>query len=543
MKGRNKIAAALAVIIIIILIGASYFYMFYEAPTETEEDEAEDEDGLIVDDRISPLVEQAVGLEITRIRKKGLEPIIRRIGNSWKDKPNYYFKATMDTGLWTGHKIHEWDTEYVGWEAYRFVDEEQEKCKVKIEMWETRPAGLLGMKTQEVFIEGIEMTYNFKTGRWYGDDNFGDKDGYGHYDGNTYEIWFNIRNSDYDNDAIPYWTEVNILGTDPKIDDRIQDPDEDGIPTAWEWKWGWDPDLETWIWDPFIADNHSEIDPEVDGLSNLVEYEYRKYTLDPYYQEILIECDFMDPEPGLFGHEHIFWEESQTLLMDEFNERDISVHIDDGAMGEGGEFLEYYPDYIDQASGLGSEYYKYHFADDRKGVFHYMFVCHKAGWNHPQDSGQRYDTLSVPSNNDFYKKVFRPKARTPRLQRIAMTVGAMHELGHSLGLMPERVTEGIDNATQVGRNNLPLLQKLRAQRDAIEYWDNYESCMNYAKFSELVLGYSDGNNGERDADDWSYVDLTYFQRPSLDSLEGIEWDIEESGIIPIGLLQDLLNLF
>ncbi len=101
-----------------------------------------------------------------------------------------------------------------------------------------------------------------------------------------------------------------------------------------------------------------------------------------------------------------------------------------------------------------------------------------------------------------------------------MAVGVMHELGHSLSLNPS-YHEGIDNASQVGRNNLPPLEKLKARKEAIAYWDSYESCMNYNKFGQYILGYSDGSHGEHDADDWNQIDLTYFQRTTEEKY-GIE---------------------
>ena len=97
----------------------------------------------------------------------------------------------------------------------------------------------------------------------------------------------------------------------------------------------------------------------------------------------------------------------------------------------------------------------------------------------------------------------------------------MHEMGHSLGLMPA-YSQGVDNLTQVGRNNLPKIQKYKAMFAAQKHWDNYESTMNYHKFGQYYTDYSDGTHGERDSDDWSYIDLTYFQRPSPDSKEGID---------------------
>ena len=47
-----------------------------------------------------------------------------------------------------------------------------------------------------------------------------DNDGYGHYLGEFYEVWFNVYQADFDHDGIPYWTEVNVLGTDPTVDEK-----------------------------------------------------------------------------------------------------------------------------------------------------------------------------------------------------------------------------------------------------------------------------------------------------------------------------------
>ena len=47
------------------------------------------------------------------------------------------------------------------------------------------------------------MNYDYRTGRWDGkDDSFMDVDGYGHYVGETFEVWFNIYQTDYDHDGV-----------------------------------------------------------------------------------------------------------------------------------------------------------------------------------------------------------------------------------------------------------------------------------------------------------------------------------------------------
>jgi len=212
------------------------------------------------------------------------------------------------------------------------------------------------------------------------------------------------------------------------------------------------------------------------------------------------------------------------MMVDKFSDHDITVHIDDGwpggAINGGGEYLEYIEEYIGPLSGIGSEFYKYHFPDERKGSFRYVFMCHSGGWCFAQDYKLWSDVISIPSNFKFYLTVYFPSALTPRLQRIAMAVSVMHELGHSLSLNPS-YHEGIDNASQVGRNNLSLLEKLKVRQEAIVYWDSYESCMNYNKFGRYMLDYSDGSNGEHDADDWDHIDLTYFQRTTEEEY-GIE---------------------
>lgn len=466
----------------------------------------------IVDDRISPLTDQVVSLEILRIRKKGIEEQMRDWRPfAWKEKPSYYFEAILHDGVWTSHEINTWDTGYVGWEAFRKVDDDLKVCTITFSIYEHQKR-LFG--TTPVEKEQFSVLYCFRTGRWTGDRRLeGGLVGTGYLNGDHFEVWFDIHQSDYDGDGIPYWTEVNLLGTDPTVDDRYQDHDDDGIPTAWEWKWGFDP---------FTYDDHENIDISNDGLSNIDTYNLAQWGANPYRKDIYVEVDFMEKGPGFFTRDHVLWEESKQMVMDKFAKQDITLHVDDGNMGGGGEFLPFHKDYIAYEGGIASEYYKYHFSDERKGVFRYMIVVHSGGWCHPQDYKVRYDVMTIPDNMRFYLTSFFPPALTPRQQRIAMACAFMHELGHSLGLVPT-VNPGIDNATQVGRGmeDVPLIQRLQKQREARRYWENYESVMNYDKFSQFVLGYSDGTHGKNDVDDWSMIDFTYFQRHVRGDTQGI----------------------
>ena len=247
----------------------------------------------------------------------------------------------------------------------------------------------MGLRKTEVEQEKITVKYNFRTGHWTGDDYLKDKDGYGHYVGETFEVWFNIYQSDFDHDGIPYWMEVNVYGTDPQRDDSLKDPDNDGIPTSWEWKWGYDP---------LVYDDHEILDPDVDGIENIEEYQMEKFLSDPFQPDIYIETDGMQKK-GFFDLEHVFWEESQQMIMERFCQQGITVYIDDGwtdgPSNGGGEMLPFI-DYIDDVmGGQVLAFYKHNFADERKGIFRYFIVANEySGWCIPSEYNY-YDTILV----------------------------------------------------------------------------------------------------------------------------------------------------
>ncbi|MEE8565913.1 MAG: hypothetical protein V3S79_05970 [Candidatus Thermoplasmatota archaeon] len=491
-----------ATLIICIIIISTYFLIYYNYPEEQKKPEFTDESN-IIDYKISPdNVTQGIFLEVKRIHKKGIEEEFRKIGNSWKKKPVYHYEANVDGALWISQNINEWDTGYIGWESFKDVIDEQEETSVDFKIFETRKK-LFGK--EDVEKESFNVIYDFKTGEWKGDDSFNDSDGYGHYNGKYYEIWFSLNQFDIDDDGIPYWTENNVLGTNPRLDDSLLDPDNDGIPTSWEWRWKYDP---------FIWDNHSYLDPDEDGLENIEEYEMEKWLANPFYKDIFCEVDFMD-KGNWFEMDHILWRESQWMVIDSFSSHFITLHVDDGwpdgPVNGGGEYLRYVGYTIEPADGIGSEFYKNHFSIERHGIFRYIFVqAGEIGWVLPQTSDWNPDVISLPASKKLYFNMMLPPAITPRLHHLTMAVSFIHELGHSLGL-DKTVCLGIDNKSMVGRNDLPPLQKFRTRLEAIEYWGDYESVMNYNKFGQYYLDYSNGSHGVHDFDDWSNIDLTYFQ--------------------------------
>ncbi|MCJ7571306.1 MAG: hypothetical protein MUO82_05470, partial [Candidatus Thermoplasmatota archaeon] len=246
MNKKNKTILLALAILTIIILSSTFVYIQY---TKEEKHEEEPENIKVIDNRISPLTNQGLILEILRIRHRGLLDKIIKTGNSWKQKPSFYFISNIDDTEYISKDVvaagaeseilfNTWDTILQENKILEDTPEEQEKSSVTLTLVERVPSGLLGRKSQDYIRDKITVTYDYRTGRWNGDDSFMDDVGYGHYRGETFEVWFNLYQTDSDSDGIPYWTEVNVLGTDPRVDDSKLNPDNDGIPTDWEWKWG-----------------------------------------------------------------------------------------------------------------------------------------------------------------------------------------------------------------------------------------------------------------------------------------------------------------
>ena len=542
LKKTNKTSRIIFSIIIIICIVLPISYVYFE--NQNNNHSQLKEAPKIVDDNISPLMPQGVFLEMHRIRKKGIIDVIMnsganifdtspttgreiqhileglRLGIGWNLKPIFNYKAIIDGLKWDGKLDFEtWDTDYMNRVIKKPVEEEQQTVEIEFYFIEKNKRLL---KTETIESDSFKVIYDFRNGTWAGDDYFNDSDGYGHFNGTKFEMWFSIYQSDFDGDKIPYWTEVNILNTNPKIDDCKLDPDKDGIPTSWEWKWGYDP---------LIWDNHTYLDPDNDGLQNIEEFAMEKWLANPFYKEIYIEVDEMEKAPfrlfeivkeegkilprikrsRLDGWDHVFWEESQQMLMERFNEHGITVHIDDGCMGGGGDKLPFSqsPGAHMFPEGVVAGFYNNNFSGERKGIFRYLVVIHGGGWCNSQDEINRLDCMTVPSNQKFFESQL-DMAITPRTKRIGRAIQVMHELGHSLGFFRKDIG-GVDNSS-------------KNFGDPPDYpWYDYVSVMNYDYFRQRYFDYSDGSHGDYDHDDWSNVDLTNFEK-AHDKIYGIDWE-------------------
>jgi len=500
---NNKFIIGLTIIIISLIILLGIYYIYFNEPDEIKE---EPEILFEVDDRISPDLNQGIIVEINRIRHRGILDKILSRGSAWKNKPIFYYISDIDGLEYSSKDVHaaggaeseflfiDWDTINQENRVMKDIPEEQEISNVKLTIVERVSTGLLGRRHNDIDRETIRLTYDYRTGRWTGDDYFKDEDGYGHYVGDTFEVWFNVYQTDYDADGIPYWTEVNVLNTNPRSDDSIFDPDNDGIPTSWEWKWGYDPN--SW-------DDHRNLDPDIDGLDNIEEYQTEKYFSDPFNQDIYIETDWME-KGGLFDIEHEFYEESIQIMIERFCEHGINLYVDDGWPGGlingGGQVLTHY-ETISQDSGVMKQFYDHYFSDDRKGIFRYIIVGHNAGFCIPSEFN-RYDTIVIDSSP--YKSYLRRSAFTARTQRI------------------------VDNFT--------FANGRQAKLNYADTWGDYYSVMNYFHiWNKNLVDFSDGSNGPPyDQNDWLhfylptfYIDSNAMEDPEIE-LPGKDRLIDEN---------------
>ena len=190
-----------------------------------------------------------------------------------KSEPDFFLKIYINNNEYISEIWH--DTSYLYEKPFSLtvdVPDDEEFVTVKIQLWEWNLEGNLlcdiGNETSDVTVQ-----YNIKTGHWSGQDELYDASGYGRLngcdDGSIYldeldcEIWFNIYQTDYDLDTLPYWIEINTYHTDPMISNLNEDVDNDGLPIEYEHQWEFDPN---------IPEDHQNNDYDVDSLNNYEEF-------------------------------------------------------------------------------------------------------------------------------------------------------------------------------------------------------------------------------------------------------------------------------
>ena len=458
------------------------------------------------------------------------------------DYADFYVKVYINDEEWWTTDV--WNNKnYVYPHVSKTIDvsDFEENVSIKIQLWDENSGkdklcDIDGIYDEDGWDEkDLNLVYSLKTGHWRGEDfnspNVIDEpSGYGHANGcddNSYDTWdldcelfFDITQNDFDGDGIPYWTEVNIYGTDPEEDNTGLDEDVDGIPIEWEHKWGhyfeWDWNSDSWkhnwIYDPFEWNDHENLDPDEDGLQNNEEYLTSEWDSDPFRQDIFLELDQMKIENGVGSYVPKLGKE---MFRDALAKHNIVLHIDDHEEDtmEGGEIIPF----MEEVPRGGQEtIYKDYFLHNglykwRQGIFHYGVVVYRyeglAGFafnggdhSYPYSDGilitSRYhDKMSERTIKNILNTMVLDDAK--RKAQVYASV-LMHETGHILG---------------INRWNTPGCDIRDTYTPSQQGWWTYapyRSCMNYRYIFEIV-GYSDGSRGENDFDDWNRIDLTKFQ--------------------------------
>ncbi|MDD5778053.1 MAG: hypothetical protein PHU95_01205 [Candidatus Thermoplasmatota archaeon] len=427
--------------------------------------------------------------------------------------PQFYLQIFIDGeyALWW-EEVYEGTDIYFEWPmaaAELAFDEEDSIIPIQIQVWQKRPgldracdvsgaaSPLLAGKTVTVF-------YDMRRGEWTGDDYLGDANGYGHTSGfedgdedeNDCELWFDIYQMEEGDswwgefDRLTSWEKEHVYGLNASRNYCNVDFNGDGIPIDWEDKYGFDP---------FAENSQADEDPDEDGLTNYEEYRTSQWLSDPFAQDIFIEVDGMQPRHP-WGDPYIFPKQSQQIMLNPFARRNITVHIDDGTMGGGGDLIPF--DEGMDGNELIAARLKYFLNGDenywRRGVFHYSVICHQMEWS-GRPAGGRMCYVDMHTIGGQYVRNWAPLFYMQGSDYYTAFASVfMHELGHTLGLGS---FEGIDNE----KSRFPWNK---------EYWQwgPYESCMNYRYVYKLV-DYSDGDDEDYDQNDWEVIDLTRFTRP------------------------------
>lgn len=477
---------------------------------------------------LDPLIDLKITVTIKEIR--AFDPI-----DLFTD-PDFYVKVFVNDQEFTSEVSP--NKKYVtdDWSITTDVPDDEEFVNITIQLWDKnyvfdRMCDIEKNDNQNTNRKDITVYYSLKTGHWYGDDSmalpsdwYPDYSGYGRGNGcddNTIykkdrdcELTFDITQNDYDNDTIPYWTEMNIYNKtgqcNPLIDDRGRDDDNDGIPIEWEHKWGhyfdWEYNHTTdeyiiihkWKYHPFEYNDHKNLDPDLDSINNYEEYLTSQWGSDPFRRDLFVELDQMNGTVDI--QDSLLPEGSKDLIKDAFNRQNIVFHLDDGSWGNNSEsdMIPFDHEGDNTTHEELREIYKNYFLDGdennwRKGVFHYGLVVYNATFPGFAFSNSAYQ---------ISRKGMEAKTENPFVgsREVVYACAYMHELGHTLGL-----TWLLGHDTE-GYGPFQLL-----------WWQArpYKSIMNYGYMYGFLwnnfVDFSDGSRGKNDFDDWGNIDLAYFE--------------------------------
>ncbi|PNX52652.1 MAG: hypothetical protein BV458_08515, partial [Thermoplasmata archaeon M9B2D] len=139
MIKKTLVTKVTAVFVALLIISTAFLYYGYIATTEKVQETQEEP--VRIDDRISPLENQGLTLEVLRIRHRGCLERLMKPGNSWKTNPSFYFISNMD-GLEYASKdvtqhgrtaeilFNTWDTMFEENKIMKDAEEEQQTSTV-----------------------------------------------------------------------------------------------------------------------------------------------------------------------------------------------------------------------------------------------------------------------------------------------------------------------------------------------------------------------------------------------------------------------------
>ena len=450
-------------------------------------------------DDYDPLVDLNITFEIQALRAIDKIDLL--------SEADFFLKIKINEELFTSPTWTDQNYLYNCWNVTKDVPDNEALVNISIELWDYNTIGNqlcdLSAKTNKLNSGyTIDLVYDIRTGLWDGDDyKITDPSGYGRLcgcdDKSIYseerdcELWFNIYQNELDGDTLPYWTETYAYHTDPEINNIGDDFDEDGCAIEWEHKWGYNP---------FIWENHKNLDYDKDSINNYEEFLTAEFLSDPFRKDIFLEMDYMDYSPD--GVKSIVPEEAKEILKKPYHQRNIIFHVDDYLQGgqivpfdnltEQDEILQIYNDYF-----LNNQ------SDNwRRGVFHYsifVYLCKPNGFAFSGDGGIFWGY--GPGTNSFIvcsTTMERIANRTKKSVEYIYAASIIHEMGHNFGIRFGHPL-GCDNR----RSTKPW---------CLSFWlfNNYKSIMNY-RYTYYILDYSDGTHGTRDFNDWAEIDLSYFE--------------------------------
>jgi len=460
-----------------------------------------------IENDFDPLIDINITVEIMAIRSLDTIDVF--------SDPDFFVKLFINSEEFTSPVENDNQHIYDFWKITKNVPDDIKTVDISIQLWDwgsdsNKLCDISKEKNTNDEGKYANITYDLRTGRWYGDDyNMGDSSGYGRLNGcgdgsiyaneNDCELLFKIYQNDYDNDLLPYWIETNIYETDPMVNNKGEDLDLDGVPIEWEHCFGFNPN----IWE-----DHGNFDHDIDSLNNIEEYLTWDFGSDPFRKDIFLQMDFMDDGPN--GENNEILEGAYEILKDPYHRRNIIFHVDSGEIN-GGEIIPFrYNSTFDDVLILYNDYFLHNNSESAlRGIFHYGLVVYSirpAGFGFSGDTSPYWGY--IPGTNGFVlsstlvdKKEELFRGQKSREYLYASLI--MHEMGHNFGV---RFGDPFGCDNQLTKSPLQ-----------IGWWrfSNYKSCMNY-RYTYLILDYSDGSHGKRDNDDWEQIDLTWFEYPGED---------------------------